>query len=74
MKPQDILFFILLAALIYKKNPYYLVWSGLVCIAISIPLFAKHIFFTAEHLTWYAAGFFLFSIVLLLIKMTNNKR
>ena len=62
---------IVLALLLFKRNPFYLVWAGLICLLIAIPLFAKYIFFTAEHLTWYAAVFFLVAIVLFLV---HNKR
>jgi len=40
---------------------------GLCCLALAIPLFKFWIFFTAERLTWYAAAFFTYSIVLLFI-------
>ena len=62
MKPQDIIFFIVLAGLIFLRKSKWLVIAGLLAIAISIPLFAKHIFFTAEHLTYYAIGFILVGI------------
>ena len=64
MKPQDILFFLILIFLIWKRNPRWAVYCGLISLVISIPLFAKWIFFTAERLTWYAAGFFLLGIIL----------
>ena len=67
MKPQDILFFVVFLVLLYKHNPKYFALAGLICIAASIPLFAFWIFFTAERLTWYAGGFLLASIVLLVI-------
>lgn len=59
MKIQDILFFIVLSYLFYKRQPRYFVMAGLVCLLFSIPLFYFWIFFTAERLTWYAAAFFL---------------
>lgn len=69
MKFQDIIFVVCLLVLLYKKNNKLAVVSGLICLTISIPLFAKWIFFTAERLTWYAAGFFCLS---LLITLINN--
>lgn len=63
MKIQDIIFLIVLFFLIYKRNPKLAVVAGLLCLVISIPLFATWTFFTAEHLTWYAAAFFLLSTI-----------
>lgn len=63
MKPQDILFLLVAAFFIYKHNPKWVAFAGIICLVISIPLFAKWVFFTAERLTWYAAGFFLLAIV-----------
>ncbi|MDE2590551.1 MAG: hypothetical protein KGL95_12910 [Patescibacteria group bacterium] len=63
MKPQDILFFLIAATICYKHNPKWAIMAGLVCLIISIPLFAKWVFFTAERLTWYGAGFFLLAVV-----------
>lgn len=68
MKIQDVLFFILLAGLLYKYNPRWCVIAGLISLALAIPLFASWTFFTAERLTWYAAAFFLTAIVLNLVK------
>lgn len=63
MKIQDIIFVLTLVFLLYKHNSYWLVVAGIVCLIISIPLFSFWIFFTAERLTWYAAGFFLLAII-----------
>lgn len=68
MKPQDILFFLVFIALLYKRNPYYSVWVGILSLLISIPLFAMYIFFTAEHLVYYSAAFFLLAILLFLFQ------
>lgn len=73
MKPQDIIFFIVLLILLYKQDAKYFAAVGIVSILISIPLFAYWIFFTAERLTWYAAAFFLCSIILRLIESKRNK-
>ena len=56
MKPQDTVFFFLLVGLILVRKPRLFLVSGLVCWALSVPLFAKWIFFTAERLTWYGAA------------------
>jgi hypothetical protein len=72
MKPQDILFIIILAVLLIIRKPRVLVGAGLICLFLSIPLFAKWVFFTAERLVWYAAGFLLVSIILLLLERKNS--
>ena len=62
MKIQDIVFFAVLTLLIFKRKPQLMIVCGILCLALSIPLFSFWIFFTAERLTWYAAGFFLLAI------------
>lgn len=64
MKPQDIIFFAVLAFLLFKRNPKLAALFGIISLILSIPLFSLWIFFTAERLTWYAAAFFLLSVVL----------
>lgn len=64
MKPQDILFFIMLMILLAKRSPRFFAMVGFICLVLAIPLFAGWIFFTAERLTWYAAAFFLLSILI----------
>lgn len=64
MKIQDIVFLLVLVFLIYKKSPKWAAWAGIFLLILAIPLFATWTFFTAERLTWYAASFFLLSIVL----------
>ncbi len=59
MKIQDVIFLIVLAGIILTRKPKLLVFAGLGSLILAIPLFAKWVFFTAERLTWYAAGFFL---------------
>jgi hypothetical protein len=68
MKPQDILFIIILILLLWKRDPKLFTVAGLVCLIIAIPLFQFWVFFTAEHLVWYASGFFLFAIGSQLLK------
>lgn len=62
MKIQDIAFFLVFAYLLYRFQPRLSVSFGLMCLLLSIPLFAAWVFFTAERLTWYASGFFLLAI------------
>jgi hypothetical protein len=74
MKPQDIIFFIVLAFLVYARNTKYAAIAGLLCLILAIPLFAFWIFFTAERLTWYSAAFFLLAILLSFIHEKRAKR
>lgn len=64
MKIQDIAFFLIFAFLLVKRNPRFAAIAGIISLILSIPLFSLWIFFTAERLTWYAAGFFLLTIIL----------
>lgn len=64
MKPQDVVFLLTFLLVCYTRNPKIAVGLGLFCLLLSIPLFSLWVFFTAERLTWYAAGFFLASVVL----------
>ncbi|MDO8621212.1 MAG: hypothetical protein Q7R31_02935 [Candidatus Levybacteria bacterium] len=73
MKPQDIVFFIILAVLIWKKDPRRAAFAGIISLIASIPLFSFWVFFTAERLTWYAAAFFLLSIVLIVFNSKSLK-
>ena len=72
MKIQDVAFFVTLALLILKRSPKLAVIAGIACLLLSIPLFFFWIFFTAEHLTWYAGGFFLLAIIFYLFKLKNE--
>jgi hypothetical protein len=74
MKPQDIVFLLFLAFLLYKRNSRLLVASGILFLLLSMPLFAKWIFFTAERFTWYAAALFLTVICIQLISLKKLKR
>jgi len=67
MKLQDILFVLVFAVLIVARKMKLLVVFGLGCLILAIPLFALHVFFTAERLTWYAAAFFASYILISLI-------
>lgn len=69
MKPQDILFIIILFGLVFfKRNPKYFVWAGLLCLLLAMPLFHFWVFFTAERLVWYASGFIFLACIFLLVK------
>lgn len=71
MKPQDIIFIItLLGLLIFRKSNYF-VFAGIFSLLLAIPLFANQIFFTAQHLTYYAVGFFLISVFFKLYENRN---
>lgn len=72
MKPQDILFFIILIFLIAQKKPRLAVFAGIASLFLSIPLFSLWIFFTAERLVWYAAAFFTLFIALTILKINKN--
>lgn len=63
MKPQDIIFMLILLILLWKKDPQYLVLCGLICLLLSIPLFHFWVFFTAERLVMYSAGFLLAALI-----------
>ena len=64
MKIQDVVFILFFVFLVFKRNPRWAVYAGVISLLLSIPLFSLWIFFTAERLTWYAAAFFLISIIL----------
>ena len=72
MKIQDIIFFIVLAFLIWRHEPKLAVVIGLLALLSSIPLFATWTFFTAERLTWYGAAFFLLAIIFYLWRKKEN--
>lgn len=73
LKPQDIVFIIVLVLLLLRKDARLFIAAGLVSLAISMPLFAKWIFFTAERLVLYGFIFLVLSILLSLIQMKHNK-
>ena len=73
MKPQDILFFLIFLFLLYKKSAKFAAIAGMLCLIISIPLFATWVFFTAERLTWYAAGCLLLAIFISFFHLRKNK-
>lgn len=72
MKLQDVVFFAILVAAIGFKKPRVSVGLGITCLILSIPLFARWIFFTAERLTWYAATFFLLALIQILWQVRHE--
>ena len=66
MKFQDIIFLIVFLIVILKRDSRLSTVAGIICLILSIPLFALWVFFTAQHLVWYSTAFFLLSIVFLL--------
>lgn len=63
MKIQDVVFAVTLAFLVYKASSKWSAAVGILSLIASIPLFTAWVFFTAERLTWYAAGFFILAAV-----------
>jgi len=70
MKIQDILFVVLLILpfIIKRANARVFIILGIVMIMLSAPFFYMWIFFTAQRLVMYGAGFILVGIVLMFIK------
>lgn len=73
IKPQDLAFFLILIVLLFKRDPKHFVIAGLASLVLSMPLFYKWVFFTAERLVLYAFVFILIAVVLNLIKLRHNK-
>lgn len=74
MKIQDFIFLTFLFFLFSKKDAKLFVLYGLSLLVLSMPLFAKWIFFTAERFTWYAALLFLIAIVFQIASQKQNER
>lgn len=68
MKIQDTLFLVVLILLIFKRDSKLALIFGLASIILSIPLFYLQIFFTAQHLIYYAFAFIILSVILLIYK------
>jgi hypothetical protein len=73
MKPQDIGFFLVFIAVLLTKKPRLFLIAGVVSWILAIPLFAGWIFFTAERLTWYGAGFVLTFLLISLLRPNTVK-
>ncbi len=67
MKIQDSIFIVVLMILLLLRKPKWFAVAGVASLALSIPLFAFWVFFTAEHLVWYAIAFFFASILFSLL-------
>ena len=74
MKIQDLLFGFVFLLIAWRKEAKLATVIGLACLILAIPLFKFWIFFTAERLTWYAAAFFAYAGLLLMIKKNEAKR
>ena len=74
MKLQDILLLIVLIGLLIKNNKNWTTIAGLILILFSIPLFAKYVFFTAEHFVYFAALYFLLAAIQVIFAMINVRR
>lgn len=72
MKAQDIFFLVVLLLTIAINKPKLLVWTGLICLVVSVPLFSFWIFFTAQRLVYYAAGFILVATLLYLFRLRED--
>jgi len=74
MKIQDIVFFIVFLILLMVRKDRWFLYTGLACLVLAIPLFAKWIFFTAERLTWYGSFFVLCFIISSTIKISTKAK
>lgn len=72
MKIQDFVFIIIFLFVLWRRNAKLSTALGLVALGLSMPLFAKWIFFTAQRLTYYSAAFFLYAIILLIKDIREN--
>lgn len=63
MKAQDFFLLALLLVLLFIRKPKLITSAALFFILIAIPLFAKHIFFTAERLVWYSVLFLWIAVI-----------
>lgn len=62
IKPQDILFFIIVIGLFYFRKPKLFAILGLLFFLAAIPLFSFWVFFTAQRFIWYGALLLIISI------------
>lgn len=73
MKPQDFFLLILLVGFIWKNDKNWTTAAGIIFLILSIPLFSKHIFFTAQQLVYFAALYFLVAMIQVTIYKDKNK-
>lgn len=64
LKIQDLIFFLTFLLVGLKAKSKLATLAGLGCLALAIPLFYFKVLFTAERLTWYAAAFLFYAVVL----------
>jgi len=74
MKIQDILFLLVFLYVLWLHKPKVAIIIGLLLLLLSIPLFSLQIFFTAQHLVWYAAAFFLMAIILEILQLRKETK
>lgn len=74
MKIQDLVFLLVLGIAWWRRDARLAIGLGLTCLALAMPLFQVWKFFTAERLTWYAAGLILSAIVFQLWRLREVKR
>jgi hypothetical protein len=73
MKAQDIFFVVWLGFIVFIRRPRWLLFSGIIAILLSMPLFQMKVaLFTAQRLIMYAAGF-LFAVLITLVFGTNKQ-
>lgn len=68
MKPQDIIFIVVLAALLFRRDARLFAVVGIALLFLSMPLFSFWIFFTAQRFVLYAFVCFILSLLLVLLK------
>lgn len=73
MKPQDIVFLVVLLGLFFLKKPKLFEIVGLFCLVLAMPFFAKWIFFTGQRLVMYGGAFILIGALWELVRLRNKK-
>lgn len=63
MKIQDLLFTLVFLLILWRQSPGLAAKLGIGSLILALPLFAGHVFFTAERLTWYAAAFLAYAVI-----------
>lgn len=69
MKIQDLAFLAVFLLVLWRRNSMLAAGLGIFCLVLAIPLFNFWIFFTAERLTWYAAAFFAYAVILSIMRI-----
>lgn len=75
MKFQDIFFvaFLIFLIIFRRNSPKTFIVLGIICFVISVPLFYFWIFFTAQRVVMYGAGFVLLGLLLEISKYKSNR-